>query len=559
MEIDVVTLLKDNPMLLIFTVIGLGYLVGNIRVAGIRSGPVIGVLLAGLLLGHFGYSAPPGASAFGFALFIFSVGIQAGPTFFSAFLADGLRYIVLALTVAVTALALALLFSHLIGLEHGFGAGLLAGALTSTPTLAGAQDAVSSGLASVPEGMTRAQLLENIGVSYAITYVVGTVGMILMVRFLPRIAGIDLAAEAEQLERERGLGRSRRRGGNSGPNLPIIRAYEVSPRAVGKSVEQVYLESGRQAGKILKLKRGADLIDVRSDLVIEKGDLVSVIAGIDMHEQARELGLREVLDPALLKYQIKRREIIVTEPRVVGKTLRDLNMPEEYGCFADELTRASIELPVDSALPLQKGDRLDVIGEERNLQRLADAIGYVEKDLEKTDLATFAFGMIGGILLGLVTIGLGELSVGLGTAGGLMIAGIVIGYLGSVMPTFGRVPAAARYVIMELGLMLFMAAVGLNAGGGVVEALISVGPYIVLSGIAVTMVPALVGYLVGRRILGLNPALLLGSLTGAMTSTPALNVVTEAARSPVPALGYAGTYTFANVLLTFAGSMMMVL
>ena len=167
--------------------------------------------------------------------------------------------------------------------------------------------------------------------------------------------------------------------------------------------------------------------------------------------------------------------------------------------------------------------------------------------------------MIGGILLGLVTIGLGELSVGLGTAGGLMIAGIVIGYLGSVMPTFGRVPAAARYVIMELGLMLFMAAVGLNAGGGVVEALISVGPYIVLSGIAVTMVPALVGYLVGRRILGLNPALLLGSLTGAMTSTPALNVVTEAARSPVPALGYAGTYTFANVLLTFAGSMMMVL
>jgi putative transport protein len=559
MEIDVARLLTDNPMLLIFTVIGLGYLVGNIQIAGTQSGPVIGVLLAGLLLGHLGYSAPEGASAFGFALFIFSVGIQAGPTFFSAFLADGPRYVALALVVALTALFLAMLFSRLIGLDHGFGAGLLAGALTSTPTLAGAQDAVNSGLAAMPEGSTRAEVLENISVGYAITYVFGTVGMILAVRFFPRIAGIDLAAEAEKLAKERGLGRSRRRGLGSGPSLPIVRAYRVAPSSVGKSVQQVYAERGRQAGKILKLKRGKKLIDVSPDLVIEEGDLISVITGIDMHEKARELGLTEVLDPALLKYQVNRREIIVAHPRVVGRTLRDLNMPGEYGCFAAELTRASIDLPVDSALPLQKGDRLDVIGEERNLQRLAEAIGYVEKDLEKTDLATFAFGMIGGILLGLVMISLGDISVGLGTAGGLMIAGIVIGYLGSVMPTFGRVPAAARYVIKELGLMLFMAAVGLNAGGGVVEALASVGPLIILSGIVVTLVPALVGYLVGRRVLGLNPALLLGSITGAMTSTPALNVVTEAARSSVPALGYAGTYTFANVLLTFAGSVMMVL
>jgi putative transport protein len=127
------------------------------------------------------------------------------------------------------------------------------------------------------------------------------------------------------------------------------------------------------------------------------------------------------------------------------------------------------------------------------------------------------------------------------------------------MPTFGRVPAPARYILMELGLMMFMAAVGLNAGGGIVEALASSGPLIILSGAVVTLVPALVGYLFGRYALGLNPALLLGAITGAMTSTPALNVVTEAAKSTVPALGYAGTYTFANVLLTFAGALMMVL
>jgi len=178
-----------------------------------------------------------------------------------------------------------------------------------------------------------------------------------------------------------------------------------------------------------------------------------------------------------------------------------------------------------------------------------------EQDLEKTDLATFAFGMIAGTLLGLVTLALGNVSIGLGTARGLLI----IGYLGSVMPTFGRVPAPARFVLMELGLMLFMAGVGLNAGGGVVDALTSVGPIMIAIGVLITLLPALVAYVVGRQVLGMNPALLLGYITGAMTSTPALNVVTEAAHSSVPALGYAGTYTIANVLLTVAGALMMVL
>jgi len=192
MEIDIVKLLTDNPILLIFTVIGLGYLAGNVRIAGMHTGPVIGVLLVGLLFGHVGFSVPPGASSFGFALFIFSVGIQAGPTFFSAFAADGVRYVTLAFVVAFTAVGLSLGLAQLIGLEPGFSAGMLAGALTSTPTLAGAQDAVNSGLAAMPDGISKGQALENINVGYAITYVFGSVAMILAVRFFPRIAGIDL-------------------------------------------------------------------------------------------------------------------------------------------------------------------------------------------------------------------------------------------------------------------------------------------------------------------------------------------------------------------------------
>jgi putative transport protein len=373
-EIDVVKLLTDNPILLLFTVIGLGYLVGNLRVAGIEAGPVIGVLLVGLVFGHFGFTVGAGASSFGFALFIFSVGIQAG-------------------------------------------------ALTSTPTLAGAQDADNSGLTTMPQQISPSRALENISVGYAITYVFGTVGMILAVRFFPRIAGIDLAAEAEQLARERGLGRGRRRGMRG--SLPIVRAYRAPPDLVGKTIAQLHAEHSQVQGKVLKIKRGAKLIDTTPDLVLEDGDVLSFIASIDVHERSRNQGSQEVLDPELLSYQVTAREIIVSDTKVVGKTLKDLDMPSEYGCFATALTRASIELPLDTGLALQKGDRLEVVGKKSNRHRLAEAIGFVERELEQTDMATFAFGMIAGALLGLVTVALGELSIGLGTAGGLLIVGII--------------------------------------------------------------------------------------------------------------------------------------
>lgn len=556
MNIDLSALLSDNPMLLLFTVIGLGYLAGNLRLAGLQAGPVIGVLVVGLFFGHLGFVAPVGAGTFGFALFIFSVGIQAGPTFFSAFAADGVRYVVLALVVAATAAALAFGLSELLGFQDGFGAGMLAGALTSTPTLAGAQDAVNSGLATLSSGVTAEQARENIGVGYAITYVFGTVGTILAVRFFPRLAGIDLPAEAARFAEARGLNRGRRRG--SGGSLPIVRAYRVGAEAAGKTIGQINAEHGQVQGKILQIKRDGSRMDASPDLMLQERDIVSLIASIDVHARARERGGEEVLDAEMLSYRVTRREIVVAEAKVVGKPLKDLDMPNTYGCFATGLTRASVDLPLDPALPLMKGDRLEVVGERDHLRRLAELIGFIEQDLEKTDLATFAFGMIAGILLGLVTVVLGDISIGLGTAGGLLLVGILIGYLGSVMPTFGRVPAPARFVLMEFGLMLFMASVGLNAGGGVVAALASVGPLVIASGVLITLLPALAGYLVGRYLLRMNPALLLGAITGAMTSTPALNVVTEAARSGVPSLGYAGTYTFANVLLTFAGALMMV-
>jgi putative transport protein len=214
-----------------------------------------------------------------------------------------------------------------------------------------------------------------------------------------------------------------------------------------------------------------------------------------------------------------------------------------------------VDLPIEPSLALQRGDVLSVTGPSANVERLGERLGHLERALVETDLLTLALGIVVGIALGTFSVTIAGVSVGLGTAGGLLTTGLLIGYLRSLRPTFGRIPNAARWVFMELGLQMFMAGVGVSAGSGILETLRSVGPSLVLCGIVVTVAPVITGWLVGSLILRLNPAVLLGAITGAMTSGAALSIVNAEARSSVPALGYTGAYAFANVILTIAGTL----
>lgn len=555
MEIDFFALFQDNPTLMIFTVVWLGLLLGRARFGSIELGSTTGVLLIGLVFGHFGFKSEPMLGTFGFTIFIFAVGLQAGPTFFSAFLTDGKKYITLALIVAASALGLAVGIGRMIGLDYGMSAGLLAGALTSTPTLAGAQDALSSGLAVIPEGETRQSANENIGVAYAITYIFGTIGLILFIRYLPVILRIDLPAEARRLAKERGFGRKEELSG-AASDIPLIRAYEVPAGTVGKSIAEIQAKQGRK-GVPLRIRRGNRIIEAEDSLTLEAGDVISVIGSLADHEANSDVLGTEKFDAELLNFNIVTKEVIIIHGDAAGRSLGELNIPGNYGCFVRGLRRASIQLPTGNSVILNKGDRLFLTGEESRINELAERIGRIDAEETETDLLTFSIGIGLGILVGMIMIKLGGVSIGLGSAGGLLLVGIGLGYLRSVYPTFGGVPPAARKVMMEFGLVMFMAGVGLNAGSGIVEGFLSAGPKLILGGVAVTITPVLISYFIGTKVLKMNPAILLGSITGSMTSTPALNVITDAAKNDVPALGYAGTYTFANVLLTFAGTFMM--
>ena len=562
MEIDVFEVFSNSTVLVVFAAIAAGYLIGNVRIARFELGPTGGVLLCALLFGHYGFTVDPVLQSIGFTLFIYSVGWQAGPQIFNVLGQDGLRYVAITLFVAVGSVVLVMALAAAVGLENSLSAGLLAGGLTSTPTLVGAQNAVSSGLVVLPEGMSSDDVIRNISVGYAITYVFGTVGLLLMVKILPSVLRIDLASEAARFARERGFG-----GETRSPRVerPILRAYLVEHDIFeGKTLSQIGAEAERDTGRygaVYRIKRGSELIEPGPDVILENGDKVAVFASPRNHVAARErykLG-QEVLDEDLVDAVIDLAEVVVTNDKAINKSLDEIGVLENYGCFLSRITRSQIELPLTGDTRLHKGDVMTISGERSSLDRLIPNLGSEELKVTETDLVTFAAGIVFGLFLGQITVKLGGIDVGIGSAGGLLVSGILVGFLRANRPTFGRMPAAARFIVMELGLMLFMVGVGLNAGGGIASALGTVGLELFLCGIAVTCLPLLCGYGFGRMVLKMNPAVLLGALTGAMTSTPALGIVQQAARSTVPALGYAGTYALANVLLTIAGTAIMIL
>ena len=324
MEINLYELFLESKILVVFTVVGLGYLIGRVNLRGFELGATGGVMIIALVFGHFGFEAEPFLGTIGFTMFIYAVGLQAGPRFFSVMMDDGLKYLALSVVVAVTAVAVTRALAGAFDLDTGLAAGILAGALTSTPTLVGAQAAIETGAATIPPGQIADTLYANISVGYAITYIFGMIGLIMIIKFLPGILKIDLAAAAKDYARKKGYdvkGKAARGG------VPVVRAYEiVSEEVIGKTVREVRAAiAGKQAA--VRVKRGGKLIAPDPDLALEAGDKFAILALPERHMELRELGYAEpgVLDPDLLDAQIDSQELVVVNPAVVGRPVKELN------------------------------------------------------------------------------------------------------------------------------------------------------------------------------------------------------------------------------------------
>ncbi len=559
MNIDVVLLLKQNPILLIFVVLAIGLAIGKIRFGNLQLGNSIGVLITALVMGHLGFTFNPDALTIGFMLFIYCVGIEAGPNFFGIFFRDGKHYFILSLVVLATALFITHFCSRWMGLDFGLAAGMMAGALTSTPVLVGAQDALNSGLATVPRNMDFGRVLENLSVGYAMAYLIGLISMIMFAKLLPKLQKENLSDSAQQIAQERGLGSS----GQRKVYLPIIRAYRVGPELIdwtdGKNLRELGIY--RQTGcYIERIRRGGILAHPDGDAILQEGDEIALVGFPDSHARLDPSfrNGKEVFDRNLLDLRIVEEEIVVKSDSIAGKRLSDLNL-SEYGCFLNRVVRAQIEMPMDLDIVLAKGDVLQVSGEKSRVHGLAEKIGFISIHSQMADLLAFCSFFILGVLFGLITMTFGQVSFGLGNAVGLLLSGIMLGFLRANHPTFGYVPQGALNMVKDLGLMFFMVGIGLSAGGKMFEHLAQVGPQVIGLAFLVSVVPVVLAYLVGAYVLKMNRALLFGAIIGARTCGPAMDIVNEYAKSTIPALGYAGTYAIANILMTLGGTILIIL
>ncbi len=549
MALQIVDIVKNNPHLLAFILIALGFGVGNIKLGSVVPGPQAGILVMGTVFGYFGFELPPLLGAFGFLTFLFAVAYEAGPGFFAVALPQLGKFVTLTVVIVGTGLALALGFSSIFDFNLGVGAGLFTGAGTNPPGLGAVIDVVETGKISMPADLSVEQAVQLINVTYAITYLVSYLIAMQLLRQAPRLFKFPLAATAKEAESAMNPSDSI---SEEGFWAQSFRAYRVvSDDALGKSVQEIQSVTDCQIDKI---KRAGILVDFELDTTLEKDDLISVGGPIIAQVSLSEMIGPEVVDRDLLGEEVLTREAIVTNPQLFGKSLRELER-YAYGCQLGQYTRSGVNLKIDPELRLMRGDLLKITGTKAHLNQIIDRIGYAERDINATDLLTFALGISGGFILGLIQIQLGNISIGLGTASGVLLVGLGIGYMRSIKHSFGLVPPAAIWVFKQLGILLFLADVGLKGGPSVVEALTSFGPLLILSAIAIGTLPLAIGYLVGNYFLKMNKALLLGAVAGCGSNTPAMLMLVEDAKSSIPGIGYAGTYAITYIVKVIAATL----
>jgi putative transport protein len=399
--------------------------------------------------------------------------------------------------------------------------------------------------------------MANAPLADAITYGFGDLGLILFLTwFGPRLLRTDLKREAKALEAA--LAASKPGEVPAGTHYGL-RAYRVESAHVAgatlAALEQRYADARLS---VQRVQRGDDLLKLDRALTLHRGDRLVVSARrVAFPNAEQEIG-PEIDDPLLLSVPLATAAVVVTNPAISRRTIGDLaNTAAARGVYLESAERAAQKLPREAWTVLERGDILRIVGAPDDVDRASRLIGFVERDLSRTDLTFLAGGVCGGILLGMVKLNAGGVVLGLGTAGSILVVGLLGGWARSRYPVFGAIPEPAQRLLMDIGLIVFIAVVGLHAGPHAIEAYRESGgaffARIFVAGMIVTMTPLTIVMLVGRRLLKLSPLMLLGGLAGAQTCPPGLTALRDASGSDVCSLAYTIPYAIGSILLTIWG------
>ncbi|WP_027524123.1 aspartate-alanine antiporter [Bradyrhizobium sp. Ec3.3] len=548
------------PELALFLVIAAGYWIGSFKIGAFSLGPVTGSLFAGLVVGDFAHVPVSSMTkSFLFLLFLFGVGYSVGPQFVQAMKRDGLKPMLLAVVVCLTGLAAAIVVGRILGLDPGLAAGLMSGALSQSAAMGTATDAVN-GL-SAPEAQ-RALYVSHIAVADAVCYIFGYAGVITFCTMIaPALLKIDLRKEALKLEQSLGMTRTKP-GLASAWRKFELRAYrldEHSPLA-GLTVAAAEARLPEYRAFIHRIRRGERILQAEPGTILAPGDVITISAPRQIIVELIGSRAEEVEDRGLLDIPLISADAFLIDAKLAGMNLQEASQQDwTRGLYLRSLSRGGQELPIAPGIILQRGDLLRIVGPEPVVENAAKNIGVIVAPSTSIDFVVLGLAIFfGGIFGVLVSFPVGSIKIALSTSVGTLLAGLLVGYLRTLNPRFGRIPDGAISLMTSLGLAAFVGLTGIHAGPIFLSALRESGIGLLLGGMVVTLLPQIVGFCFGHFVLRMNPILLLGGLTGAQTVTAAMAALQERSGSPVPVLGYTPAYPIANILLTTWGSVMVV-
>jgi len=549
------SILKAAPEIALFAALALGQALGRVKLGSFSLGGVAGSLIVALLIGQLDVALPDSLKAVCFALFIYSVGFKSGPEFFGGLNRSSFKLVISSVVQCVTALIALLVIARICGFGKGFAAGLGAGALTASAMMGTAGDALTR-LGLAPEQV--ASMNSQMAVGFAITYVFGTVGVIIFVRSIaPRLLGADVKQAARELETELSEDGELTRPGYITPFVPVVaRAFEVEKdKAANQTVANLTKQFERAS--IERILRGDTVIEPAPDVVLEAGDIVGLAGKLRAVVSAGELIGVEVESKEALSFSMQVSTVVVTSKNVAGKTLRrirkDIGMRNLEGVYLVSFKRQGLPMPILSKTEVRRGDVIELAGRPSEVERVAALVGHAEPPGGKSDLAYHALGIVVGTLVGLISVKAGGIPVTLGVGGGVLVSGLCFGWLHTRYPVFGAMPQAAQWILSEFGLSAFAAVIGLSAGSKAVAAIQQQGVALLFAGAVVTIIPMVVALYFGRFVLKLHPVVLLGALCGGQTVAASLSAVNEETESMTPVLGFTVTYAISNVLLAVWG------
>jgi len=554
----IVTTLRAYPELALFIALALGYWIGPKKVAGFSLGSVTATLLVAVAIGQLSIEIPGPIKSTFFLLFLFAVGYGVGPQFFAGLAKDGPKQIVFSLIILSLCLLVPYICAKAAGLDVGYAVGLYAGSQTISASIGVATDQMGR-LQVTPDQMQA--WLSAIPVGYAVSYIYGTIGSaIVLAQIGPKLIGVDLPAACAEYEKQMGGGQTTYDPGVLSAYRRIeLRSYRIdaSSGLVGKKVSQTFPEL-----RIFfeRIRRGDRILEVDPETTLQAGDIAAISGPRDALVEQVEKLLPEVNDRELLDAPATVLDVFVTSKAINRQTLRQLaDAPYARGVYLRKITRNMIEIPVLPETEILRGDILTIGGTVRHVEAAIAALGRADRPTEATDLAVVSAGIVIGGLFGALSIKIGGVPISLSTSGGALVAGLLLGYLRTIRPTFGYIPAPSLWLMNTLGLNVFIAIVGISAGPGFVSGLQQVGVSLFLWGVVATTVPLVAAVLIGHYVFKFHPAILFGVCAGVRTTTAALGMVQEAAKSKIPALGYGMPYAIGNTLLTIFGMFIVLL